>query len=105
MISPPSRFPASTRAASASASSAADPAEPTAAGETADTAIIDARLTALAARASPPEDEALERERQEFDFVTEARAETQRELNTLRDMAMEQMKVEDELLKKWIALI
>ncbi len=57
------------------------------------------------ARASTPEDEALERQREAFDFVMRAKAESERETNALRDMAMEQMKHDDELLKKWIELI
>jgi hypothetical protein len=66
---------------------------------------LDARIAALVARATTPQDAALEAQREEFDFVTRVRAETERELNALRDMAMEQMKNDDELLKKWIALI
>ncbi len=66
---------------------------------------LNARIAALVARVSTPEDEALERQREEFDFVTRARAEIERETNALRDMAMEQMKQVDELLKKWIELI
>lgn len=80
----------------------ADPADP----ETPESqAALDARIAALVARATTPEDEALERRREEFDFVTRVRAESDREVNVLRDMAMEQMKHDDELLKKWIALI
>jgi hypothetical protein len=68
-------------------------------------AALDARIEALVARATTPEDAALEKQREDFDLVTRVRAETERELNALRDMAMEQMKNDDELLKKWIALI
>jgi hypothetical protein len=40
-----------------------------------------------------------------FDADAAERAEYQREMNVLRDMAMEQQKHDDEILKKWIALI
>ncbi|HMD03604.1 MAG TPA: hypothetical protein VKG44_11625 [Candidatus Baltobacteraceae bacterium] len=43
--------------------------------------------------------------RSEFDYAQQQRAEFQREMNILRDMAMEQRKLDDEILKKWIALI
>ena len=41
----------------------------------------------------------------EFNAAQEERSELMREANTLRDMAMEQMKKDDEILKKWISLI
>jgi hypothetical protein len=98
-------IPAASRTPSDPVEVAPDPANP-ADPETPETkAALDARIAALIARATKPEDEALERQREEFDFVTRARAETEREVNVLRDMAMEQMKQDDELLKKWIALI
>ena len=102
MIAPPTRLGTPSRTSSATAGAPpqaadADPLEVP--GD------IDARIAALIARATTPEDEALERQREEFDLVTRIRAETDREVNALRDMAMEQMKHEDELLKKWIALI
>ncbi len=43
--------------------------------------------------------------RSEFDNEQQRRAELLREMNALRDMAMEQMKRDDEVLKKVIALI
>ncbi len=43
--------------------------------------------------------------RSEFDFAQQQRAELLREMNILRDMALEQMKKDDEVVKKWIALI
>lgn len=102
MIAPLTRLltPARTSTPAAGASP-----EPTEAESIETQAALDARITALVARATTPEDEALERQREEFDFVTRVRAETERETEALRDMAMEQMKFEDELLKKWIALI
>ena len=50
-------------------------------------------------------DARLDRLRSDFDFAQQQRAEFLREMNILRDMAMEQRKKDDELLKKWIALI
>jgi hypothetical protein len=43
--------------------------------------------------------------RSEFDGAQAERSELMREANALRDMAMEQMKKDDEILKKWIAMI
>ncbi len=47
----------------------------------------------------------LDRLRAEFDADQAERAEYQREMNVLRDMAVEQQKRDDEFLKKMIALI
>ncbi|HTV72592.1 MAG TPA: hypothetical protein VME66_02660 [Candidatus Acidoferrales bacterium] len=47
----------------------------------------------------------MDRLRMTFDAQQQERAELLREMNSLRDMAMEQMKLDDEYLKKWIALI
>jgi hypothetical protein len=47
----------------------------------------------------------LDRLRAAFDADQAERAESLRELNVLRDMALEQQKHDDEILKKWIALI
>ena len=47
----------------------------------------------------------LDRMRAEFDNAQAERSELMRESNVLRDMAMEQQKRDDEILKKWIALI
>ena len=41
----------------------------------------------------------------DFDANAALRAEYQRQMNVLRDMAMEQQKHDDEILKKWISLI
>jgi hypothetical protein len=103
LIALPARLSTPARAPSTGpGAGTADPADP----ESAETpAEVDARIAALVARATTAEDEALERQREEFDVVTRVRAETEREINALRDMAIEQMKHEDELLKKWIALI
>jgi len=102
MIAPPARIAASARAPAPSGAAVPDVGE---ADSPEVQAALDARIAALVARASTPEDEALERQREEFDFVARAQAESDREINALRDMAMEQMKQDDELLKKWIELI
>lgn len=47
----------------------------------------------------------IDRLRSEFDDAQAERAEILREMNVLRDMALEQQKHDDEILKKWIALI
>jgi len=107
MIAPPNRTPATraTVVGSGAAPAVPDPDGTVAPEEPETQAALDARIAALVARASTPEDEALERQRAEFDFIARAQAESDREINALRDMAMEQMKQDDELLKKWIALI
>jgi hypothetical protein len=103
MIAAPTRIAAPARAPSASGAAIPEAGE---AADAAEAAVpLSTRIAALVARASTPQDEALERQRQEFDFITRVRAETEREINALRDMAMEQMKQDDALLKKWIALI
>jgi hypothetical protein len=104
VIAPPNRPAAARSPLSASAAPAVP--DPDGAPDAPETqAALNARIAALVARATTPEDEALERQREEFDFVTRVQAESDREINALRDMAMEQMKQDDELLKKWIALI
>ena len=100
MIAPPARLAAATRGPAAAADPGLDETE----SPLTETA-LNARIAALVARVSSPEDEALERQREEFDFISRVRAESERETNALRDMAMEQMKHDDELLKKWIELI
>jgi hypothetical protein len=47
----------------------------------------------------------LDRMKADFNQAQEARAETLREMNALRDMALEQAKKDDEVLKKYIAMI
>lgn len=65
---------------------------------------IVASLVAALARAVSPADLALEAQREAFDQQTRMRAELERESNALRDLAMQQVKDDDELLKKWIAM-
>lgn len=50
-------------------------------------------------------DLALLAQQQTFDLTVKQRAENEREMNVLRDMAMAQLKKDDENMKKWIALI
>jgi hypothetical protein len=47
----------------------------------------------------------LDRMRADFNAAQEERSEHLREMNALRDMAMEQNKHDDEILKKFIAMI
>ena len=47
----------------------------------------------------------LDRMRANFNEAQERRAERLREMNALRDMAIEQAKKDDEILKKYIAMI
>lgn len=66
------------------------------------------RVIALAAKQNEVDQETqarLDRMRVEFDETQAERAELLREANVLRDMALEQQKRDDEILKKWIALI
>jgi hypothetical protein len=66
------------------------------------------RVLMLAAKQNEVDQETqvrLDRMRAEFDDSQAERAELMREANVLRDMAMEQQKRDDEILKKWIALI
>ncbi len=58
-----------------------------------------------AADDATPFDDALLEHEQTFDLVVKLRAENEREANVLRDMAMAQLKKDDENMKKWIALI
>jgi hypothetical protein len=45
------------------------------------------------------------RQQQRFDEAMEERAELEREANVLRDMMLAQLKADDEVLKKYIAMI
>ena len=59
---------------------------------------------AAAAPASPGDLAALA-EQAAFDAVASARAEQQREMNVLRDLAMQQVKRDDQTMNEWIKLI
>jgi hypothetical protein len=52
-----------------------------------------------------PGDLAAIAEQAAFDAVASARAEQQRELNALRDLAMQQVKRDDQVMNEWIKLI
>ena len=51
------------------------------------------------------EQSALAAQQQQFNFQIQERSESLRENNELHALAMEQMKLDDENLKKWIALV
>ena len=101
MVQPP-RGAAAVRAPAAARATGANGGD---ADNAAALAALDARLAALVARAPSPDDEALEQQREAFDTMAKVQAEAERETNVLRDLAAEQMKHDDELLKKWIELI
>ncbi len=107
MIAPPSRPAGATKALAVGAVALPAPADvddgeiDTPAAQ----AAVQQRLLALAARASSPDDAALEQQREAFDEIVRIQTEFDREINALRDIAMEQIKQDDELLKKWIELI
>lgn len=62
-------------------------------------------LMATQRRQADARELAVDTMRSEFDLHEAERAELLREWNLTRDMAMEQMKKDDEIVKKWIALI
>ncbi len=57
------------------------------------------------AAAKAPQSNAVAAQQAQFDEAMEERAELQREANVLRDMMLEQLKADDEALKKYIAMI
>jgi hypothetical protein len=67
-------------------------------------ALHPAHAHAAAAPASPGDLAALA-EQASFDAVASARAEQQREMNVLRDLAMQQVKRDDQTMNEWIKLI
>jgi hypothetical protein len=52
-----------------------------------------------------PDDQALQAQQRAFDQLMLLRAEQQREANVIRDMMTEQLKRDEEVLKKWIDMI
>ncbi len=52
-----------------------------------------------------PADGAVAAQQAQFDQSMEERAELEREANVLRDMMLAQLKADDEVLKKYIAMI
>ena len=105
MIAAPARLtaPARPAAASRAASSESTPSAP--ADAVGFEAQIESQIAALLAQQPTPQEQALARQSEAFDFVAKVQAEQQREMNALRDASMKQMQFEDELLKKWIELI
>lgn len=72
----------------------------------ADTVSRRSELFILAAQSRQQEQQLrLDRMRANFNEAQERRAERLREMNALRDMAIEQSKKDDEILKKYIAMI
>ncbi len=64
-----------------------------------------ARPAAARAAGDGADDDAVSERRHEFDLAQSEAAELQRELEALDAMLMAELKNEDEILKKWIALI
>ncbi len=102
MISPPIRIASTARSAAALPATGVNGGD---ADNATVLAAIDARIAALVARAPSPDDEALVQQHDAFDETAREQAELERETNALRDLAMEQMKNDDAILKKWIEMI
>jgi hypothetical protein len=68
---------------------------------------VHATAHAAAHPAAPagPEDVALLAQQAAFDRMMQLRAELQREANAMRELAMEQVKRDDQLMNAWIKLI
>lgn len=66
---------------------------------------IAAAVVAAQGSADASDEAAALQQRLQFDTVLRQRAELDRELNALRELSLEQVKRDDEVLKKWIALI
>jgi hypothetical protein len=84
----------------------ATPLSPDVAASIADEVARRTELVMVAQRKQADADElVMDRVRTQFDLHEQERAEYLREWNAIRDLAMEQMKKDDDILKKWIALI
>jgi hypothetical protein len=92
-------------AAQAPLDDTAEPAAGAPATRAADLAARAALLRLLGTELDRVADLRTARMRDRFNASEGERAELLREMNALRDMAMEQMKKDDEVLKKFIALI
>jgi hypothetical protein len=92
--------PLATRPATARTRASATPEPPT--GES---PAPDPLLGEALAKVSTPADQELAQQQAAFNRMIELQAENQREMNAVRDLAMEQLKREDDFMKKWIALI
>ena len=58
-----------------------------------------------AAAPAAPGDLAALAQQASFDALASARAEQQREMNVLRDLAMQQVKRDDQVMNEWVKLI
>ncbi len=86
--------------------SAAGPAAADAPAHAAHASAHPARAPAHSAAApASPGDLAALAQQASFDAIASARAEQQREMNALRDLAMQQVKRDDQVLNDWIRLI
>ncbi len=65
----------------------------------------DDQLATALARVTTTDDQKLLQQQQAFDRMTAQLAEQQREANVIRDMAMAQLKRDEETLKQFIAMI
>ena len=84
----------------------ATPLSPDVAASIADEVARRTELVMVAQRKQADADDlVMDRVRTQFDLHEQERAEYLREWNAIRDLAMEQMKKDDDILKKWIALI
>ena len=61
--------------------------------------------TGPAAPPATPDDFAAIAQQRSFDAIASAQAEQQRQMNVLRDMAMQQIKRDDQTVSDWIRLI
>jgi hypothetical protein len=96
----PVRAPLASRnsAARTASKAGARPAPHTAAHAT-------AHAAAHPAAPAGPDEVALLAQQAAFDRMMQLRAELQREANAMRDLAMEQIKRDDQLMNTWIKLI
>jgi hypothetical protein len=98
--SPPRAGPASARGPARPVSEGEDaqPVDSTAPAET-------EALSRPSAHEPTPEERALAEEAAAFNQTVRLQSEAEREMNALLALSMEQIKHDDEFLKKWIALI
>jgi hypothetical protein len=100
----PVRAPLVSRSPAHRPSRAAGKAKPPA-GAAAHPPHATAHAAAHPAVPASPEDVALLAQQAAFDRMMQLRAELQREANAMRDLAMEQVKRDDQLMNAWIKLI
>ncbi len=108
VVAPPQAAPAAAAGPAPATAPLDDTAEvPTdRVGSYADAITQRSELFLLATQARQQDQQArLDRMRANFNESQERRSERMREMNALRDMAIEQAKKDDEVLKKYIAMI